>query len=149
MRGFFNAITGNHIINVSVAAFFIAQGLKMLVYVIQYRKFEWSRVFGSGGMPSSHAATVCALTVTVGRDSGMSTPQFAVAFVLAIIVMYDASNVRRSAGQHAQVLNYIMDNWHEKSSPKIFDKDLKELLGHTPFQVLCGAILGVALGFLL
>ena len=148
MRNAVNYLTGNRILNVSILAFVVAQILKVGVHFIRYRKFEVSRAIGSGGMPSSHAATVCALATSVGRISGTHTAQFAISAVLAIIVMYDAVNVRQAAGQQAKILNYIMEHWHD-ASPELFKKNLKELLGHTPLQVLCGAILGIALGFLL
>lgn len=143
-----HVLTGNRILNISVVAFAAAQVLKILIVLIQEKRFDSSRILGSGGMPSSHAATVCALAVAVAKESGTQTPQFAISFVFAMIVMYDASNVRRAAGEHAKILNHIMDHWND-SSPDLFKRDLKELLGHTPLQVLCGAILGIALGFLL
>ena len=148
MRNAVNFLTGNHILNVSLIAFIAAQALKVTLTLIQYRKFDVSRILGSGGMPSSHAATVCALATSVGRVSGTHTAQFAISMVLALIVMYDASNVRRAAGQQAKILNYIMEHWHD-ASPELFQRNLKELLGHTPLQVLCGAILGVTIAFLL
>ncbi|MCL2030967.1 MAG: divergent PAP2 family protein [Oscillospiraceae bacterium] len=148
MRNVVDYLTGNRILNVSIIAFVLAQTLKVLISLVQNRKFDMSRLFGSGGMPSSHSATVCALTVSVGRVSGTHTAQFAISAVLAIIVMYDALNVRRQAGQHAKILNYIIENWHDMS-PDLFQRKLKELLGHTPLQVVCGAILGIALGFLM
>ena len=148
MRNAVEFLTGNRILNISIIAFLSAQLLKVIINLVRYKKFDVSRILGSGGMPSSHSATVCALTVSVGRVSGTHTAQFAVSAVLAIIVMYDALNVRRQAGHHAQILNYMIEHWNEMS-PDLFQRKLKELLGHTPLQVLCGAILGIALGFLL
>jgi acid phosphatase family membrane protein YuiD len=148
MRNAVEYLTGNRILNISIIAFVSAQLLKVIITLVQHRKFDVSRVLGSGGMPSSHSATVCALTVSVGRVSGTHTAQFAISAVLAIIVMYDALNVRREAGQHAKILNYILEHWNDMS-PDLFQRKLKELLGHTPLQVICGAGLGIALGFLL
>jgi hypothetical protein len=97
-------------------------------------------------MPSSHAALVCACAVSIGRLEGFSSGLFALAAVVALVVMYDACNVRRAAGEQAKVLNYIVENW-EEMSPAMMGEELKELLGHTPLQVLMGAVLGCAIGW--
>ncbi len=141
-------LTGNHILNVAIISFMTAQLLKVIIVLITKRKFDFTRITGSGGMPSGHSAAVCSLATAVGRTVGTDSPTFAVACLFAIIVMYDASNVRRAAGEQAKILNYMMDHWTE-TTPEIFGRELKELLGHTPIQVLCGALLGIALGFLL
>ena len=101
------------------------------------------RLFGSGGMPSSHSATVCALATTTGMEYGGESFQFAIAMVFAIIVMYDAIGVRREAGNQAKVLNEMMEVFVSMGSNMKAQDKLKEFIGHTPLQVLAGAILGV------
>ena len=96
-------------------------------------------------MPSSHSAMVCACATGVGFSQGLDDPLFAIAAVLAFIVMYDASNVRWETGKQAKVLNCMMRSWSGEK-PELLEKELKEMLGHTPFQVAMGALLGVAVG---
>lgn len=95
-------------------------------------------------MPSSHSAFVCACASATGNLYGWSRP-FALAAVLAIVVMYDAANVRKAAGEQAKILNYMMEHWMEMK-PELFGKELKEFLGHTPVQVIAGAVLGIVIG---
>ncbi len=148
VRGAADFLTGNHAINVSILAFLTAQVLKVIIVLIRYRKIDFRRLIGSGGMPSSHSSTVCAMASSVGKLYGMDSGLFAVAAVTAGVVMFDASNVRRAAGEQAKILNYIMENWgHQK--PEFVVRELKELLGHTPFEVFVGAALGIAMGVLL
>lgn len=145
MRAAVNFLTGNHIINVSLLAFLTAQILKMIFILIRYKKLDFRRLLGSGGMPSSHSAIVCAMATSVGKLYRLDSGLFAIATVIAIVVMFDASNVRRSAGDQAKILNYILDNWgHQK--PEFVVKELKEMLGHTPFEVFAGAALGILFG---
>ena len=96
-------------------------------------------------MPSSHSALVCAAAIACGMRVGFDSPVFAVAAVLAFIVMYDAAHVRRETGEQAKVLNYIIHNW-EEFKPENFERDFKELIGHTPLQVAVGAVLGSLVG---
>lgn len=125
----------------------IAQLLKVVFVLIGEKRLDFSRLTGSGGMPSSHSALVCSLSTAVYFTSGWDSDVFAVCLVLSLIVMYDAAGVRYAAGKQASILNKIMVEWEEKGT---FDgeKHLKELLGHTPFQVICGAILGIFIGVL-
>jgi hypothetical protein len=148
MREAVDVVTRNPIISISVIAFFFAQILKVLIVLIIYRKLDFSRLVGSGGMPSSHSATVCAMAASVGKVYGTDTGIFAVAAVTALVVMFDASNVRRAAGEQAKILNYIMENWGYKK-PEFVVRELKELLGHTPFEVFVGSALGIFLGVIL
>ena len=141
-------IPGNYVLNISVAAWATAQVLKVIIVLITQKKIDFTRFIGAGGMPSSHSAFVTAMAVGIARVSGMDTPIFAIAVVFAAVVMYDASGVRRAAGEQAKVLNYMMDNW-TNSTPEMFQKNLKELLGHTPLQVFAGALLGLLLGIIL
>ncbi len=143
---YMDLMTGNLILNLSILAWLIAQTLKVIVVLIQKRRLDFRFILSGGGMPSSHSAFVCACATSVGRLYGWSSPMFAISAVLAIVVMYDASNVRRAAGEQAKILNYMMEHWTEMP-PAIFGKELKELLGHTPIQVFMGALLGIAIGF--
>ena len=140
-----NAHFGNLILVLSASAWAAAQILKVVVVLIQKRRLDWRLILSSGGMPSSHSAFVCACASATGQLYGYSSPLFAIATVLAMVVMYDASNVRRAAGEQAKILNYIMEHWMEMR-PASMGKELKELLGHTPIQVFAGAILGVLVG---
>ncbi|MCL2080754.1 MAG: divergent PAP2 family protein [Oscillospiraceae bacterium] len=142
-------LTGNYILNVSVLAFCTAQLVKIIIYSLMNRKLDFSRLFESGGMPSSHAATVTALVATVGKVCGTGSPEFAIAAIVAMVVMYDALNIRRAAGEQAKRINFLMENWQHVNTPEAFERQLKELLGHTPFQVLIGALMGLAFGLLI
>lgn len=137
----------NKILLAVLCAWFIAQFLKFIIVLATENKLEFDRLFGSGGMPSSHSSAICALATCVGRMCGLHSAEFAISTVIALIVMYDASGVRRAAGQHAAVLNRLIDSWANGTDE--FDNiELKELLGHTPLQVVLGALLGVTTGFL-
>ncbi len=132
---------------IAVAAWAAAQVLKLLIATAVYRKFDITYLTTGGGMPSSHSALVCAAAVSCGMSAGFDSPVFAVAAVVAFIVMYDAAHVRRETGEQAKVLNYILRNW-EEFKPEDFERDLKELIGHTPLQVAVGAVLGIGVGLL-
>ena len=133
------------ILLIAVAAWAAAQALKLLISIAIYRKFDITYLFTGGGMPSSHSALVCAAAVSCGMSTGFGSPVFAVSAVLAFIVMYDAAHVRRETGEQSKVLNYIMRNWTEYR-PEDFERDLKELIGHTPLQVAVGGLLGAVVG---
>lgn len=138
-------ITGNLILDLAGSAWFIAQVCKIIVNFVLNKKFDFHLLVSSGGMPSSHSAFVCALAAAIGRIEGVYSTYFALSAVLALVVMYDACNVRRAAGEQAKILNYIMDKWQEMT-PSVVTQELKELLGHTPIQVLMGALLGIVMG---
>ena len=141
-------ITGNYIADCSIFSFIIAQALKFIFYwVRQKRRPNLRYIFTSGGMPSSHAATVVSLATAVYFIEGIASTYFAISLILALIVMYDAAGVRRAVGQQAGILNYMMENWKD-TSPNMFDKKLKELLGHTPIEVFAGAVLGAAIAMI-
>ena len=133
------------ILLIAIAAWAIAQVLKLLIATAVYRKFDITYLTTGGGMPSSHSALVCAAAIACGMRVGFDSPVFAVAAVLAFIVMYDAAHVRRETGEQAKVLNYIIHNW-EEFKPENFERDFKELIGHTPLQVAVGAVLGASVG---
>ena len=140
-------IFSNRIIQAAALAWAIAQGLKVLLTLMISKKFDSTRVFGSGGMPSSHSAMTCAMMMMVGFTEGFSSSVFALAFCFSGVVMYDAAGVRRSTGKNAAVLNRLIDRLANDGT---FDEEhLKELVGHTPVQVLAGALLGVLVGTLM
>ncbi len=130
----------------------IAQVVKTIIDFALTGKISPERLVGSGGMPSCHSATVCALCVAAGYDHGLGSPAFAISAILAIIVMYDARGVRRETGNQAEVLNQMMDFFRLPENGEFgiqFDQEkLKVLIGHTPLQVLCGAILGIIVGLI-
>ena len=147
MRNAVSFLTGNRVLNVCILAFVLAQVLKVIVELLFKRELCFRRLVGSGGMPSSHSASVCCLAASVGKTRGTESVAFAITAVLAVVVMYDASNVRRAAGEQAKILNYMMKHWKETDSA-MFSRQLKELLGHTPIQVFAGAALGITVGVL-
>lgn len=136
---------GNLILILAGVAWALAQVLKVVVVLLSKRRLDWRYIMASGGMPSSHSAFVCACAAATGSLYGFSSALFAIAAVLAIVVMYDAANVRKAAGEQAKILNYMMEHW-EEMRPALFGKELKELLGHTPLQVIMGALLGILVG---
>lgn len=142
-------IVNNRAIVAAVLAWAIAQGLKVLLTLAISRRFDSSRMWGSGGMPSSHSAMVCALTTTVGIREGCASSMFALACCFAGIVMYDAAGVRRSTGRNAAVINHLVEALSGKEGYTFDEERLKELVGHTPVQVLAGALLGVLVGTLI
>ncbi len=144
MKYFFDIIVSNEIISVSLLAWFTAQILKVILVLIGQKKIDFSRFVGAGGMPSSHSAFVVSLATMIGKNVGISSPEFAIAIAFAMVVMYDASGVRRAAGQQARIINKLVNHWGE-NDPQFVEKQLKELLGHTPFEVLVGALLGMAI----
>ncbi|WP_276954415.1 divergent PAP2 family protein [Allomeiothermus silvanus] len=135
-------LLSNQVLWTAVLASFIAQVLKLLIYYAVEREWQWERFVETGEMPSSHAATVSALATGVGITEGWGSAYFAIAAVLAFIVMYDATGIRRAAGMHAQLLNDLVEELQElrKQGPK--PEPLKELLGHTYLEVAVGAIIG-------
>lgn len=124
-----------------------AQVMKVIVVLICKRKLDMSYILSSGGMPSSHSATVCACAASTGVIAGVQSVSFAIAVIFAFIVMYDAANVRKETGEQAKILNYMMEHWDEMK-PELFGRELKELIGHTPIQVFAGAALGIAIGLI-
>ncbi|WOD39512.1 divergent PAP2 family protein [Nodosilinea sp. E11] len=138
----FTEIFDNHVLIVALIACFTAQGLKAIIELVRHRKLNLRVMVGTGGMPSAHSALVTALACGVGQTMGWASPLFAATSVFSIIVMYDAAGVRQAAGKQAKVLNQIIDELFQEK-PELREDRLKELLGHTPFQVIAGSILGV------
>lgn len=141
----------NPILTVALLAWFVAQVLKTLINFILLGKFQLERMWGDGGMPSAHSATVCAMVIATARSEGLSSAIFAVAAVVAIITMHDAMGVRHETGEQAKVLNQMIAQWidvSEKNAPFLQNMHLKEMVGHTPLQVVAGVLVGVAVGLL-
>lgn len=138
----------NRVLTTSILAWFIAQLLKVIFVLIGQKKIDFSRFVGTGGMPSSHSAFVTSLTTAVGLKLGLDSPEFAITFAIAMIVMVDASGVRRAAGQQARILNKLVEQWGKQYDPHFVESKLKELLGHTPFEVFVGALLGIAIALM-
>nr|WP_314277246.1 divergent PAP2 family protein [uncultured Peptostreptococcus sp.] len=136
-------IFSNHVLWTSIFACFFAQFLKVFS---GEKKFDISRIIVSGGMPSSHSSFVSCMSTMVGRKYGFSSEIFAVAAVVSLIIMYDASGVRQAVGKQATILNQLIEDWHNKKEIK--QEKLKELIGHTPKQVFFGALLGIVIGLI-
>ena len=140
-------ILHNAILVSAVMAWAIAQILKVVVNLLLLKKLNLQLVFSSGGFPSSHSATVSALALGIGKYYGWDSPIFAVSAVYGAVVMYDAAGVRRAAGKQAEVLNQLVEHLY-LGSHRAQDR-LKELIGHTPFEVFGGLIVGIAVGLLI
>ena len=136
-----SALLENRVLISVLIAWFFAQLIKTVLYWIMNRKLDLSRVFGSGGMPSSHSASVSALALSAALEYGLSSFAFAVSFVVAAIVVHDARGVRNEAGKHARILNEMLKD--DGINP-----DLKEWIGHSFWQVVMGILLGVLTTFI-
>jgi acid phosphatase family membrane protein YuiD len=143
----FSEILDNHVLIVALIACFTAQGLKAIIELVRHRELNLKVLVETGGMPSAHSALVTALACGVGQTLGWASPMFAATSIFSIIVMYDAAGVRQAAGLQAKVLNQIIDELFQEK-PEIREDRLKELLGHTPFQVIAGSALGVMISCL-
>ncbi len=134
-------IQNNEVLIVSILAWAIAQFLKIVTWALISKKVNFRRLVEPGGMPSSHSAFVTSLATGIGIKEGFSSTLFALAMVFSLIVMYDAAGVRRAAGKQATVLNSIIEDLNRR---ELHPERLKELLGHTPVEVVIGALLGIA-----
>ena len=156
MDAFWSVITSNYIINVGVTSWFCAQIIKTILTFFRFKEVRLERLFGAGGMPSSHSALVCSMTLAMAKMVGFDSPLFGLTFAFAMVVMYDAMGVRRAAGEQAKVLNKIIfskvfdllnqeidETYNEKTEAAADQKELKEYLGHTPLEVLGGMLLGI------
>ena len=161
-------LTGNLVLDLSILAWFLAQLIKTVANLVVNRNLDLKRMVGSGDMPSSHSSFICAATASIGQIYGWQAPLFSLAAVVALVVMYDACNVRRAAGEQAKVLNRMVIDFRMmlqmlkeemdalargESAPVDLEnrtgKVLKEFLGHTPLEVLCGAALGILIAVLM
>ncbi len=142
-------ILGNKIFDIVVVALVIAQTIKVIISLFTDKRLNFRKFLDTGSMPSSHTASVVSLTTAIGIFLGVDSVLFALSTVFAIVVMYDASGVRRAAGKQATVLNKIVENIRKKEGHTILEENLKELLGHTPLEVIAGAVLGVVVAFIM
>ena len=144
----FNEIITNQPLVAGFLAWFIAQLWKFILALKHgVNRQAFQRIWASGGFPSSHSSSVTALTIACGIEYGFGSPYFAIAAVFAFVIIYDAFTLRREAGKHAEILNDIMEDMYIKK--KIESKHLKELLGHTRFEVFFGMILGIVVALLI
>jgi hypothetical protein len=130
----------------TILAWFLAQGIKNVIFWIKHKRIDFRLLLGSGGMPSSHSATVSALAISVGKIEGWGSSIFVITLIFAFIIMTDAIGVRRSTGQQAKVLNKMVEDLYKEG--RIKETRLKELIGHTPFEVIVGASLGICVGLI-
>ncbi len=146
MNGFL-AFIQNKYIYVPLLLWFGIQLFKLIYDLVKTKKFNFKRILGAGGMPSSHSAVVTSVATLIGKYEGVDTAIFALAFVVAFVVMYDACGVRRAAGKQAALLNKLVET-PGLTGVQVSEK-LVEVLGHTPFQVLVGALIGIAAGLII
>ncbi len=133
----------NQVLVCALLSWVVAQVSKIIIMLIKDKAFHRENIFTAGGMPSTHAATVTALATAIGRVEGFGTPLFAAAFIMAAIVCYDAAGVRYNAGQHAVIINKLVDKLDIPEIEAIRQKELKEKLGHTVLQVIVGIAIGI------
>ncbi len=141
---FFMAIIGNRVLISGLLGSASAQIIKTIIYALINRKLDLRRLTGDGGMPSAHSSTVCCMATTAGITCGLDSPIFAVAVIFAFVTMRDALGVRRQAGKHAVVLNQLIEIF-DPTNELLPEQRLKEFVGHTPMQVLTGAVWGIAM----
>ena len=134
----------NKYIYIPLLTWFFIQLFKVIWDLVENKKFNFKRILGAGGMPSSHSAVVMALATLVGKNVGFDSPVFALAVIFAFVVMYDAAGVRRAAGKQAKLLNKLLET-PGLTGVQVTEK-LVEVLGHTPLQVFVGAIIGIIVG---
>ena len=139
-------ILNNKFIYIPILVWFFIQSSKVIWDLVATKKFNFKRILGAGGMPSSHSAVVTSLTVLIGKSEGLASPIFALSFIFAMVVMYDAAGVRRAAGKQAHLLNKIIE------TPGLTNVEVQErlveVLGHTPLQVIVGATIGIIVGLI-
>ena len=139
-------LVSNPFLITSTSAWMVAQVMKVIINAIICRKLDWERLFGDGGMPSGHSATVSSLATITGLLCGLRSYEFGISAILAIIVCHDAMGVRREAGRHAKVLNELAKAFEELMNEDLPDVALKEVVGHTPIQVCAGILIGILTG---
>jgi acid phosphatase family membrane protein YuiD len=136
----------NHVLITVLIAWALAQTLKIPIHYIFRRRWNWALLLSTGGMPSSHSALVVSAAASIGLNIGFGSPLFALAVAIAMVVVYDATGIRRQAGLHAQKINILIEELL-KGHP-VSDKQLKEVLGHSPLEVLGGVVLGIVIALL-
>ena len=142
----FQKVITNKYLYIPLIVWFGIQTFKVIYDLVATKKLDFKRIMGAGGMPSSHSAVVTSLATLIGKNEGLDTPLFALSVVFAMIVMYDAAGVRRAAGKQARLLNKLVET-PGLSGVQVQER-LVEVLGHTPLQVLVGAIIGIAAGLI-
>lgn len=142
----FEIFITNKYIYVPMIIWICIQTFKTITDLVKNKKFDFKRILGAGGMPSSHSAVVTSLTTMIGKEEGVGSSIFALSLIFALIVMYDAAGVRRAAGKQAKVLNKIIET-PGLTNVQVQER-LLEALGHTPFQVFVGAIIGIVVGLI-
>ena len=143
---FFTKFFTNKYIILPFLTWFAIQTFKVLYDLVKTKKFNFKRIMGAGGMPSSHTAVVVSLTTLIGKNSGVDSSEFALSLIFSFVVMYDAAGVRRAAGKQAKLLNKITQT-PGLTGLEVQEK-LVEVLGHTPIQVFVGAIIGIIVGLI-
>ncbi len=138
---FLEELSRNQILWTALAAWALAQFIKVPLEFIEHRRWNWGLWFSSGGMPSSHSALVVSTMLSIGLLEGFDTPAFAIATAIAMVIVYDAAGVRREAGRHAERINILINELI--SGHPVNEKQLKEVIGHTPTEVVMGVILGI------
>lgn len=146
MGDIFNQIIKNKILMTTLSAWLIAQTIKVITGVIRQKKFDFRWFVGTGGMPSSHATGASCLAAAIGFEYGFSSVHFALAAAFAIVVMFDAQGVRRATGRQARILNKITEDIYWQG--RIDEGRLRELIGHTPVEVIMGFFLGIVIALL-
>jgi len=136
----------NKVLLTAIIGSLSAQILKLIINYINYKKLDFRILFSTGGMPSSHSASVMSLSMAVGFEEGFKSNLFAICLFFSFIVMYDAAGIRRAAGKQAEILNKIIEDLY---AGRKTDEKLKELLGHTPIEVLIGAIWGIIVALIM
>ena len=144
MNEFFIQLFHNKFLIIPILTWFFIQLFKVIYDLVTTKKFNFRRILGAGGMPSSHSAVVMSLAIMIGKEFGFDSPIFALSAIFAFVVMYDAAGVRRAAGKQARLLNKIVDT-PGLSGIEVQER-LVEVLGHTPTQVIVGAIIGIIVG---
>ena len=142
-----NEIFTNKCIVIPLVLWIIIQTFKVITDLVINRRLNVKRIIGAGGMPSSHSAVVCSLAMCIGKEYGFNSGIFAIALIMAFVVMYDAAGIRRAAGKQARILNHILDT--PGISQVEVQERLIEALGHTPIQVFVGALLGAIAGLVI
>ena len=143
---FFATIFQSKYVTVPALTWFIAQMAKLVFALVKYKELDFRRLYGTGGMPSSHTSYVVSLCVVIGKSAGANSAVFGLSFAFALIVMSDAAGVRQAAGKQAKLINTLMSTHFPGEA---FNERLKELIGHKPLEVLIGAILGLVMGLAL
>ena len=142
----FNQVISNRYVVLPFFLWFTIQSYKVIYELVKTKKFNFKRIMGAGGMPSSHSAVVTAMATLIGKGEGWNTPLFALSLLFAFVVMYDAAGVRRAAGKQASLLNKLVET-PGLTGLQVSEK-LVEVLGHTPFQVFVGALIGIIVGLI-